>query len=229
MAVTQSGITVADGGRPARNVSGFRGIRRWVTVAACSVAAAAIASWAAASAYQPLAPWGFSIGGFPGVRQAANVRIVNDFGGQIGEDYIPHQRWTFGVPVDVENNGPLAVTIEAVSMRPPHPGILWALSPAGPALYKTIWMTTGDRGGHPGRPIAGLVLKPGHGVYVVVPVRTPRCYIPRAFAILSDFYVKERFGPFTKWARVPLMQPLMLNAPESPAELPDPNTVCTSH
>jgi len=56
--------------------------------------------------------------------------------------------------------------------------------------------------------------------------RTPRCYIPRAFGVLDSFYVKERFGPFTRWARIPLMQPLLVNAPAEPVNKPGPDVIC---
>jgi len=64
--------------------------------------------------------------------------------------------------------------------------------------YWTSRMTTGNP--DQGLPIAGLVLKPGdrRAVFIAVPVQTPRCYIPRAWQVLDEFYVKERFGSFTK-------------------------------
>lgn len=95
------------------------------------------------------------------------------------------------------------------------------MTSAGPVLYWTSRMTTGP---HPkfGRPIAGLLLKPGdeHGIYVGVPVRMPRCYLTRAWQVIDHFYVKLRFGVFEKWVRVPLLQPLMFNlAAEPPGQL----------
>jgi hypothetical protein len=65
-------------------------------------------------------------------------------------------------------------------------------------------------------------------VFIGVPVQTPRCYIPRAWQVLDEFYVKERFGPFTKWVRIPLMQPFLLQAPAGPPNQPASGVVCLS-
>src|SRR5215475_14291720 len=222
MAVTQSGTSVTGGGYPPIRTSRFRGIWLWTTIAALFVAVAAIVVGSLASAYQPLSMWN-EMGGFPGLHRAAGARSVNDFGGQTGELYIPHQRRTFVAMVSLGNDGPYAITIEAVSIRPPHEGFPQALTPAGPALYWTSRMTARpDRG----RPIAGFVLKPGDGIYVAVPVRTPRCYIPRAFQIVKYFYAEMRFGPFTKWVRIPLNTPLMLNLPAEPPK-PAQGVICS--
>jgi len=227
MAVTHSGVPVIGGVRPTRARRGFRGIRLWITVASFVVASAGIAAGFAADAYQPLGGWNL-IGGFPGLHRPAGAHTVNDFGAQTGEYYIPHQAWRFAVPVSLVNRGPFTVTIEAVSLQPPaHPGYPLMLLPAGPALYWTTQMTTGLHS-QLGRPIAGLSLRPGdeYGVYIAVPVRTPQCYVAGAYGIVSSFYVKAHFGPFTKWVRVPLRQPLMLNAPADPPNKPGPGIVC---
>ena len=150
--------------------------------------------------------------------------MVNNFGGQNGELYIPHQRRTFAAMVSLGNSGPYAITIEAVSIRPQHGGFPQALTPAGPPLYWTSRMTTGTPDS--GRPIAGFVLKPRDGIYVAVPVRTPRCYIPRAFQIVEYFYAEMRFGPFTKGVRIPLRTPLLLNLPAEPPK-PAQGVVCS--
>ena len=167
-------------------------------------------------------------GGGPGMHRAVGMRTVNTFGGQTGDLYIPPQHGTFAESVSLINSGTFAVMIEAVSMRPPHPSYPWALTPAGPALYWTSRMTTGNP--DQGLPIAGLVLKPGdrRAVYIAVPVQTPRCYIPRAWQVLDEFYVKERFGPFTKWVRIPMMQPFLLQAPAGPPNQPASGVVCLS-
>jgi hypothetical protein len=226
MAVSQSSNSAARVDLPPARTGGFRGTRLWLVVAGCFLTAVAIAIGLAASAYQPLGFWN-RIGGFPGLHRPAGAHIVNDFG-QTGQLYIPHQHWTFAASVSLVNKGSFPVTIEAVSMVPPGTDYPRMLIPAGQVLYWTTWMTTGQRQGEHGRPIAGLVLRPGnsHGIYVAIPVRTPRCYISGALGVLSYFYVKERFGPFTKWVKVPLIQPLMLNAPAAPANQPGPDTVC---
>src|SRR5258708_4348576 len=227
MAVTQSGTSVVDGGNSPIRTRGTRRVRigRWIAVGAGFVATVALVLGLLAKHYQPLGLWNL-IGGFPGMHQPAHARSVNDFGGQIGELYIPHRDQTFAASVSLFNSGSFAVTIEAVSRAPPHPGYPWALSPAGPVLHWTENMVPGPP--DPGRPIAGTVLTPGdgRGMYVAVPVRPPRCYIPRAFQVLASFYVKERFGPFTKWVRIPLMQPLLVNAPAEPPNQPGQGIIC---
>ena len=57
------------------------------------------------------------------MHRAVGERTVNDFGGQIGELYIPRQQGTFAAPVSLVNDGHFAVTIEAVSLAPPHPDL----------------------------------------------------------------------------------------------------------
>ena len=227
MAVTQSGTSVAGDVKPPIPSSRFRGMWLWTLIAALVIAVAAIVVSVRASAYQPLGLWNL-MGGFPGMHRAVGMRAVNTFGGQTGDLYIPPQHRTFAAPVSLFNSGPFAVTIEAVSMAPPHLDYPWALASAGPVLYWTGRMTTGTP--DPGLPIAGLVLKPGEGrgIYVAVPVRTPRCYIPRAFQVLDYFYVKESFGPFTKWVRIPLDQPFLLNAPAGPPNQPGSGVICAS-
>ena len=166
-------------------------------LAGAAGAAVLIGLGVAGHAYQPLGLWDL-IGGFPGLHRAAGARTVNDFGAQAGELYIPHQHRTFAIPVSLYNTGSFAVTIEAVALYPPR-----AESP------KSLWLAPGTT-----------------RLYIAVPVRTPRCYISGAFAVLSSFYVKERFGIFTKWVQIPLMQPLLVNAPGPPVSPPGPDTVC---
>src|SRR5262245_35766989 len=222
MAVTQSGTSVAGDGDPLIRARRFRGVWLWTTIVALLVAVAAIVVGTLASAYQPLS-MSNEIGGFPGLHKAVGERRVNDFGAQTGEQYIPHQRRTFVAMVSLGNDGRYAITIDAVAIRPPHEGFPQALTPAGPALYWTSRMAARpDRG----RPIAGFVLKPGDGIYVALPVRTPRCYIPRAFQMVKYFYAEMQFGPFTKWVRIPLRLPLLLNLPAEPPK-PAQGVICS--
>ena len=228
MAAIQSDPTVAGAAGPAPGGIARRGGRRWWLAGASGAAAVLIALGVAGYTYQPLGLWDL-IGGFPGLHRAVGARTVNDFGAQTGELYIPHQHWTFAVPVSLYNTGSFAVTIEAVSLFPPAAGYPKSLLASGPAQYWTEGMTTGLHP-EPGRPIAGLSLAPGndHGIYIAIPVRTPRCYISGAFAVYSYFYVKERFGIFTKWVQIPLMQPLLVNAPAEPANQAGPDRICPS-
>ncbi|HKR69783.1 MAG TPA: hypothetical protein VJT16_13165 [Streptosporangiaceae bacterium] len=225
MAATQTGTSVAGDGQPPEGRRRFRGWGILATVLAFSLAAAAVVLGVVAEHYQPLVTWN-EIGGFPDLHRAANVREVNTFA-RDGDLYIPHQHRIFAAPVSLFNSGSFTVTIEAVSLRPPHPGGPWALVPAGPALYWTGRMMTGSHPKH-GKPIAGLALKPGvnRGIFIAVPVRTPKCYLSRAFQILDSFFVRERFGPFDRWVRIPLHTSLILNAPQEPANEPGPGVVC---
>lgn len=226
MAVTQSGTSVAGDKHSANRGIGLWRIGLWtMAVVVGLVTVGAIVLGLLADSYQPLGMWN-QIGGFPGLHRAEGERTVNDFGAQTGQLYIPHQRRAFAASVSLVNSGTFPVTIEDVSMQPPHLDRPWSMVPAGPALYWTGLMISGTPDA--GRPIAGLQLKPGnvHGIFVAVPVRTPRCYIAQAFQVLDHFYVKERFGPFTKWVRIPLSQPLLINAPAEPANQPGPGTIC---
>jgi hypothetical protein len=215
------------GYRPAAN--GRQGGRRWWLLLVGLFVAAAIVLVLMARAYQPLGPGAATSGGLPGQPRPAHARQVNTFGAQNGELFIPPQRGMIGVSVSLGNWGRYAVTIEAVSMSPPGTDLPWPLVPAGPVRYWTSAMFGGLRP-QAGRPIVGLSLKPGQGndIYVGIPVRTSSCYIPGGFTILDSFYVKERFLAFTKWVRVPLLQPLLLNAPADPPNQPGPGTACAA-
>jgi hypothetical protein len=226
--VTESDPSMTGGsGRPPPASGRGRGRSWWVLLLAGIVVATVtlIVLVLVAGAYQPVGLGAATSGGLPGLPRPLHARQVNMFGAQTGELFIPPQRGYFGVSVSLGNWGPDAVTIEAVTMTPPGTGYPWPLIPAGPVLYWTSIMFSDVRHG---LPIVGLSLRPGqdNDVYVGIPVRTSSCYIPRAFSVLDSFYVKERFLFFTKWVRVPLLQPLLLNAPADPPNQPAPETVC---
>ena len=104
----------------------------------------------------------------------------------------------------------------------PH---LPAADPAGPALYWTEF-AWGRR--LPGRPVAGLSVKPGRGgdIFLGIPVRTPACYVAGGFSTMDSFYVKERFLTFTKWIAIPLMQPILIHGVGEFANKPSPGAIC---
>ena len=228
MTLTEPGppLTGGSAGLPAG--IGSRDRRRWWLLLLLGfLAVLGIVLVLVAAAYQPLGPGTAIVGRLPGLSLPGHARQVNTFGGQTGELFIPPQRGIFGVSVSLGNSGPMAVTIEAVSMTPPGTDYPWPLLPAGPVLYWTS-VTFGGPHSATGRPIVGLSLMPGqeHDIYVGIPVRTSSCYISGSFSVLDSFYVKERFLVFTKWVRVLLLQPLLVNAPADPPNQPGPGRVC---
>lgn len=216
MAVTAPGASRTDGGDGTASGTGEPGRRlRWMLLAGCLATAIVIAGGIVADRYQPLTVWN-GVGGFPGINRPVGTHLVNSFGAQTGELYIPPQHGKFAIPVSLYNTGSFAVTIEDVSLSPPNPGYQRPLRTAGTPLYWNWRLYTGfPQRQPPGRPIPGLSLKPGNnnGVYIAVLVRTPRCYLPHTGQVISYFYVKERFLVFTRWVRVPLNEPLLLRAP----------------
>ena len=73
-----------------------------------------------AGTYQPIR-FGDTYGGdFPGLPHGTGLRSVNTFAGATGEIYVPPQSGAFSVIPSIYNNGPLAVTIEAVSILSPQ-------------------------------------------------------------------------------------------------------------
>jgi hypothetical protein len=230
MAVTQSGAQMAGGGSGSGPPDQSRtGRRRWWWLAPSVVLAAAVvialAAWAAA--YQPLSLGAATSGGLPGLARPQHARQVNNFGGDAGELYIPPQYQVFAVSVSLGNWGSAPVAIEAVSINPPDPGDAPPLVRAGRVLYWTSQMFDGAHP-RPGRPIAGLSLRPGqdNDVYVAIPVRTSPCYLRGAYSTISAFYALERFAIFSKWVRIPLPTPLRLQAPGDPASGPGGGAVC---
>lgn len=69
-----------------------------------------------------------------------------------------------------------------------------------------------------GRPVAGLSLRAGQAIVVGIPARlSGACYVPNGWTGLNFFYVKERFGFFTRWVAIPLGTPLVFHEPEARA------------
>jgi hypothetical protein len=159
---------------------------------------------------------------FPGMPTAVGLRPVNTFGNSNGDIYVPPQRGVFSIAESIQNSGPFAVTIEAVTVsQPQQPGITpWPLTPAGPARYFPAYNSSWSG---KGRPVAGLSLRPGQAIYVGIPMRmSGPCYVPNGWTGLNVFYVKERFLIFTHWVAIPLGTPLIFHEPERPGA----NMVC---
>jgi len=188
--------------------------RRWWLIALGTIAAAClIVAGVLAQIYQPAVfggAWGAS---FPGLPAGEGLRPVNTFGSSNGDIYVPPQRGVFTVTESIQNSGPLAVTIEAVTVsRPQQLGTTpWPLTPAGWPMYLPEY---GPRPNE-GRPIAGLTLGPGQAILVGIPARmSGACHVPNGWTGLKFFYVKERFLIFTHWVAIPLGTPLIFHEPE---------------
>ncbi len=189
--------------------------RRWwlIALGAFGVTCVVVAG-VLAGTYQPLGFGGGAAGAFPGMPAAVGSRPVNTFGNSNGDIYVPPQRGVFAFAESIQNSGPLAVTIEAVSVaQPQQPGISpWPLTPAGQARYFPAF---NSQWSGRGRPVAGLSLRPGQSIYVGIPARmSGRCYAPNGWTGLDVFYVEERFLFFTHWVAIPLAPPLVFHEPE---------------
>jgi hypothetical protein len=192
----------------------------WVVAVAGVVLTALVVMAVLAGTYQPLLFGGESGGSFPGLPFASGGRSVNTFGGAIGEFYVPPQRKAFAILESIQNTGPRAVTIEAVSLVPPSqmpPSHVnpWPLEAAGPVLYMPGYYTGQEKQWTAGRPVTGLSLGPNQSIVVGIPARMAgTCYVPNSATSTDDFYVQERFVTFTQWVALPLGMPLVVREPE---------------
>jgi len=153
-----------------------------------------------ADTYQPLALGGTGNSAelYPGLPAGVGIHPVNNFGGVDEDIYIPPQRGTFSLFVDIYNSGTHAVTIQSVTVPQP-------LKPAGPVRYSR------PPGGYgaPIPPLRSRVLRdvrlgPGQEIYVGIPVRTWPCTQIHVGALaLPSFFVAERFAFFTHTAALP--------------------------
>ena len=167
--------------------------------------------------YQPLVfgnGWGSQ---FPGLPIAKGERTVNNFATASGDLYIPPQRGSFAIVESVQNNGPRAVTIEAVSVVAPGSQAAWPLVATGPVLYMPEYYNHNERTWASGRPVKGLSLGPSQGVLLGIPLRlSAACYEKTAWSRASEFYVEERYLGFTHWVTLPLGAPILVRSPEAP-------------
>ena len=124
-----------------------------------------------AGTYQPV-QFGDAYGGtFPGLPTGAGIRIVNNFGDATGEFYAPPQSGVFSVTPSIFNNGPEAVTIEAVSILSPqdqaniaHGASPWPLVPAGEVHWRFQYNNPDQKRPISGSSVVGVTLPPGQGM-----------------------------------------------------------------
>jgi len=194
--VTEAGARQSGEADPpagAVGTNGDRPRRRWWLMglgglgAVCVVVAGVLAG-----TYRPVGFGGYWGAGFSGLPTGVGLRDVNTFGMSNGDLYVPPQHGAFTVAESIQNSGPLAVTIEEVTViRPEESGIsTWPLRAAGQALYVP------EYGARPakGKPVAGLTLRPGQAIVVGIPARlSSACYEPNGWTGVDFFYVKERF------------------------------------
>jgi len=208
--------------------------RRWAPATLTSlVVAALVVLTVLAWTYQPIPPFSGEGGGsFPGLPAGTGLRVVNTFGTQTGQLYVPPQSGAFTVVEGIQNTGPEAVTIEAVSILGPQQQAMirdgaptYPLIPAGQALG---WIETWRSPLPAARPVAGLTLGPGQVIRIGIPVRlSSGCYIKGSWSEVVDFYVKERFLIFTHWVAVPFGIPLLFQDPSDP-QVPAQDVACPS-
>jgi hypothetical protein len=178
-----------------------------------------------AGTYQPIR-FGDTYGGdFPGLPHGTGLRSVNTFADATGEIYIPPQSGAFSVIPSIYNNGPLSVTIEAVSILSPQQqadarqgGALWPLRPAGPVRWQFQYTGPGRPDLPSGRSVAGVSLPSGQGMALGIPLQTSGvCHDRGGWARTDVFYVKERFGFFTHWVAVHFQPSLVMHSPSPPS------------
>jgi len=238
MAVTESPGTQPGGTEPpALGPPGSRARspwRRWTPVTLAALVTTALVVLAVlAWTYQPIPYFsGESGGSMPGLPSGTGLRVVNTFGYQTGQLYVPPQRGTFTLVESFENNGPEAVTIEAVTiLSPQDQAIIQAgASPPGlmPAGQVLGWIETWRSPLPSPRPIAGLTLGPGQTMRIGIPVRfSSACYIKGSWSGDVAFYVKEHFLIFTHWVAVPFGTPLLFQGPADP-QVPPQDVACPS-
>jgi hypothetical protein len=131
-------------------------------------------------------------------------RPVNTFGNLPGELYLPAQRGNLTVTVILRNNGPIAVTIESVSIDP-------SLALAGKPLYRKALLTPNKLLSATRGPVSGLVLQPGETVVVGLPLHVPACVNRDStpYVMADSFTVTDRFFGFTHRGAIPLAIPLI--------------------
>jgi hypothetical protein len=224
MAITESSQTQPGSGEPPSSGSprprARARWRRWtpgtlVALVTTALVVLLVLAWT----YQPV-QFGDQDGvQFPGLPTAVGVRDVNTFGGAMGEIYAPPQRGVFTIVETIANNGPLAVTIEAVSIVSPQDqafaargASIWPLVPAGPVRWIPTIYHRGESTPTSGSLVAGLSLAPRESVMVGIPVRMAGlCYDLNGWTGTNVFYVKERFLFVTHWVAVTVQRPWIMH------------------
>jgi len=228
MAVTESRPAPHDGEPPAADGPGRTRRHPWrrrALVAVGALLAAAVVVLAVlAGTYQPIR-FGDTYGGdFPGLPHGTGLRSVNTFAGATGEIYVPPQSGAFSVIPSIYNDGPLSVTIEAVSILSPQQqadasrgDAPWPLLPAGPVRRAFQYTGPGRPDLPSGRSVAGVSLPSGQGMSLGIPLRLSGVCRDRTGWTGTDvFYVKERFGFFTHWVAIHFQPSLIMHEPSPP-------------
>jgi len=228
MAVTESRPAPHDGEPPAADGPGRTRRHPWrrrALVAVGALLAAAVVFLAVlAGTYQPIR-FGDTYGGdFPGLPHGTGLRSVNTFAGATGEIYVPPQSGAFSVIPSIYNDGPLSVTIEAVSILSPQQqadasrgDAPWPLLPAGPVRWAFQYTGPGRPDLPSGRSVAGVSLPSGQGMSLGIPLRLSGVCRDRTGWTGTDvFYVKERFGFFTHWVAIHFQPSLIMHEPSPP-------------
>ena len=178
----------------------------WTAVALCCVITAVMTGLA--DHYQPLDTDASRLVvenyHFPGMPAGLRPRPVNAFGNMAGEMYLVPQRGVMTLSVLVRNNGPMAVTIESVTISPQLPL-------AGKPRYLDVFPSVNTGFSAVRGPVAGLSLAPGHTIVIGIPLHVPACVNKTAtpYETADSFLVKERFLEFTHVAAIPLDTPLI--------------------
>jgi hypothetical protein len=188
--------------RPRRGENAAAGLlrRRWLPLTAGALVAAGIVGFFTlrAASYQPLAYGSDEALGFPGLPSGKGLRVVNNLGGYHEDIYIPPQRGTFSLFVDILNSGSRTVTIEAVRFP-----LGTELFPTGPERYARPDWWGGPRVSFPSRIFHPVALAPGQEIYIGIPVRTSPCAEPDSWEGVPSFYVTYRWLFFTHTTAIP--------------------------
>ena len=237
MAVTESPETQPGSGEPPASRPRRSRIRarwrRWTLAGlALLVTATLVVLAALAATYQPV-QFGGESGGRPpvGLPAGTGLSVVNTFGSQTGQLYVPPQLGAFTIVESIENTGPEAVTIEAVTVLSPQEQAIfrdglppWPLTPAGQALgWIENWHSEPAA-----RPIAGLSLGPGQIMWFGIPVRLSGTCYNQGWVVDNDFYVEVRFLFSTHWVAIPFALPLLAHQPSYPGQEPAQDLTCLS-
>jgi hypothetical protein len=122
-----------------------------------------------AGTYQPIRFGDFYGGDFPGLPHGTGLRSVNTFAGAAGEIYVPQQSGAFSVIPSIANNGPLAVTIEAVSILSPQ-----QQADVGQGVAPFPSFPPGRCGGRSSTPARASLISPAGGPWPASPSRPTR-------------------------------------------------------